>query len=190
MYVALTRSILVCALLVVFSASNFLISTAWSAEMASQKDRFAGMGATFKEKKKEAADKQAALDAKEAAEKKAEEEQKEEQKAEALTSYFRLHTFVVNVIDEQNVDKILLLTLEVFCEIKDPDDRWLIDEHLAPIKDSIITYISGIKRQEIQTQKQKKALQKELTLRVSAVLKKLTGQDLISNLYLTRIIIQ
>ena len=85
---------------------------------------------------------------------------------------------------------MFFLTLEVFYEIINTDDKGLIETHIAPIKDAIITYTSGMFRQQMQTQKQKKGLQKELTKKVSKLLKKLTGKKVISDLYLTRIIIQ
>ncbi|MCU7800358.1 MAG: flagellar basal body-associated FliL family protein [gamma proteobacterium symbiont of Lucinoma myriamae] len=61
---------------------------------------------------------------------------------------------------------------------------------MAPIKDAIITHTSGLFRQQIQTQKQKKELQTHLTEKVANRLKTLTGKKVISDLYLTRIIIQ
>ena len=70
------------------------------------------------------------------------------------------------------------------------DDRWLIDTHIAPIKDIIITHVSGIERQKIQTQRQKKELQQVLSNKVTAQLKKLTGKTVINDLYITRFIIQ
>lgn len=156
--------------------------------LPSQQSRFDGMGAIFKAKKKEAQE----------AAKRAEIEKAEQEAEEALNNdstdedvtYFKLHTFVVNVIDQRNEDKLLFLTLDIFCKISNPDDKWLVDNNIAPIKDTIITYTSGLNRQEIQTQKQKKELQKELTLRVTDILKKLTGKRVISDLYLTRIIVQ
>ena len=170
-------------------SGRFLIPDAHATEdLPSQKARFAGMSATFKAKKKEAEEAEK-KEAEEKATKEAEEQEKRSAGDEAVT-YFKLHTFVVNVIDERDEDKLLFLTLEIFCKIKNSDDRWLINHNLAPIKDTIITYISGLNRQEIQTQKQKKTLQKELTRRVDDTLKKLTGKKVISNLYLTRIIVQ
>lgn len=172
----------------VIAPAHLIFPDAFAASgMASQKERFSGMGATFKAKKKEA----------EEAEKKDEEERIAREEAEQsknasdeAVTYFKLHTFVVNVVDTRDTDKLLFLTLEIYCKIQDSEDRWLINNHLAPIKDSIITYISGLNRQEIQTQKQKKSLQKTLTERASSTLKKLTGKKVISDLYLTRIIVQ
>lgn len=181
------RPFILVVLLYVSATGNFIISESFAADgMASQKERFSGMSSTFKEKKKAAeAEKKAE------AERKAKEEAEQSKNSAADTAtYFKLHTFVVNVVDTRDMDRILFLTLEIFCKIQDSDDRWLINNHLAPIKDTIITYISGLNRQEIQTQKQKKSLQKELTERVSNLLQKLTGKKVISDLYLTRIIVQ
>lgn len=190
MHAILIRSIYVAVSFYLLGLSSTFISTVWATEgLASQKSRFEGMGATFKAKKKAAS----AADSSMSAENKTSEDDEaldENTSDDDSASYFKLHTFVVNVVDKRDEDKLLFLTLEVFCEIKQTDDRWLIDTHIAPIKDTIITYISGLNRQTIQTQKQKKALQKELTLRVSNTLKKLTGKNVVSELYLTRIIIQ
>lgn len=182
MRLILNSFIVVIFCVVFFSPAVF----AAGGDLPSQKARFEGMGATFKAKKKEAADKAAAE--KLAQEKKQAEEN--EAAAEEAKTYFKLHTFVVNVIDQNKKDKLLFLTLDVFCEIKQADDRWIIDEHIAPLKDTIISYISGLKRQAIQTQKQKKSLQQELTKRVQKVLKKQTGSKVISQLYLTKFLIQ
>ncbi|MCW8930208.1 MAG: flagellar basal body-associated FliL family protein [Gammaproteobacteria bacterium] len=185
-YPAFFRIILFVAPFCFFSFGDFIISDAVATSgLPSQQARFSGMSGTFKAKKKEAEAERLA----EEAEAQKEAEQNDNSSDDSVT-YFKLHTFVVNVIDEDNVDKLLLLTLEIFCKIQDSEDRWLIENHLAPIKDTIITYVSGQNRQGIQTQKQKKTLQKELTERVSETLKKLTGKKVISALYLTRIIVQ
>lgn len=160
---------------------EFLISNAWSEErLPSQKARFQGMGSTLKKQKTQtffSSDKSKVDKNKKIAEEKS-------------GDYFKLHTFVINVRDERYPGSLFFLTLEVFCEIINPDDKWLIETHIAPIKDTIITYTSGMFRQQMQTQKQKKRLQKELTKKVSKLLKRLTGKKVISDLYLTRIIIQ
>ena len=143
------------------------------------------MGSTFKAKKKQAA----ASNSSNNTETDAAEDDELTAENDSVT-YFKLHTFVVNVVDKHNENKLVFITLEVFCEINKADDKGLIDAHIAPIKDTIITYVSGLSRDKIQTQKQKKELQKILTQRVSAVLKELTGKKVVSELYLTRIIIQ
>jgi len=162
-------------------------SDAWATGgLPSQKSRFQGMGSTLKAQKEGSI----AIPFMDSGsdEKKTDDDLTIQD--DSLSTYFKLHTFVVNVVDSRYEDQLLFLTLEVFCKISDADDKWLIDNHIAPIKDAIISYTSGLNRQTIQTQKQKKALQKELTLRVSNRLKKLTGKKVISDLYLTRIIIQ
>jgi len=160
---------------------QFFISNAWSKEgLPSQKERFQGMGSTFKKQQTQtffSFDKPKVDKNKETAEEKS-------------GDYFKLHTFVINVRDDRYPGSLFFLTLEVFCEIINPDDKWLIETHIALIKDTIITYTSGMFRQQMQTQRQKKRLQKELTKKVSKLLKKLTGKKVISDLYLTRIIIQ
>ncbi|NOQ77838.1 MAG: hypothetical protein GQ546_00395 [Gammaproteobacteria bacterium] len=174
-----TLLFLICIQLI--SLDGFFISNAWSTEgLPSQKARFQGMGSTLKEQKT-----QTFFSSDEP-----EVNNKEEVQEEQPGTYFKLHTFVVNIRDERYPGKLLFLTLEVFCEIKDEDDKWLIETHIAPIKDTIITYTSGLFRQQIQTQKQKKALQESLTQKVRSLLKTTTGEKVISNLYLTRIIIQ
>ncbi len=182
MRLILTTSAVLFYSLIFFSCDALAVG----GELPSQKARFDGMGATFKAKKKEAADKAAAA-------KLAKDKQQAEEEAaasEEAETYFKLHTFVVNIIDQRMPDKLLFLTMDIFCKIKQADDRWLIDEHIAPVKDTIITYTSGLKRQQLQTQKQKKALQQELTQRVQKRLKYLTGNKVISDLYLTKFIIQ
>ncbi len=172
------------AVFILIAFGNLFIPVAQATEgLPSQKARFAGMGSTFKAKIKEPSS-DSSINVQQAT------SEDNESLDEDSSSYFQLHTFVVNVVDQRDANKLLFLTLEVFCKINEPDDKWLIDNHLAPIKDSIITYVSGIERQKIQTQKQKKAMQKELTQRVSIVLKQLTGKNVLADLYLTRIIIQ
>lgn len=181
------RSIVFLFICYLITPAGFVIATAWSEDsLPSQKARFEGMGSTFKEKKRQS------LSANKAGISSAEELNLEDDKtaSDANISYFKLHTFVVNIQDKRIQNRLVTITLEVFCEIKNSDDKWLIDTHMAPIKDSIITYVSGIDRETIQTQKQKKELQQQLTERVSAVLKKLTGHEVISGLYITRFIIQ
>jgi len=186
----LIRSIYITASFYLIALSGTFISAVWATEgLPSQKSRFEGMGATFKAKKKAASEANSSINAEDTTSEN-EDVPDDNLPEDNSASYFKLHTFVVNVVDKRDEDTLLFLTLEVFCEIKQTDDRWLIDTHIAPIKDTIITYISGLNRQTIQTQKQKKALQKELTLRVSNTLKKLTGKNVVSELYLTRIIIQ
>lgn len=178
---------------IIFFITSFLISlviffntAAWATEgLPSQKARFEGMGSTFKKQKEKAA---SVSDV--PADSRSQNSKNDMISDDDSSTYFRLHTFVVNVIDERDVDKLLFLTLEIYCKISNIDEKWLVDFHLAAIKDTIISYISGLKRQNIQTQKQKKTLQQELTLRVSNTLKTLSGKEVISNLYLTRIIIQ
>ncbi|MCU7939946.1 MAG: flagellar basal body-associated FliL family protein [gamma proteobacterium symbiont of Bathyaustriella thionipta] len=160
---------------------SFFISDAWSKDgLPSQKARFQGMGSTLKEQKK-----QTLFSSDES-----EITSKEEIQEEKPGTYFKLHTFVINIRDERYPGKLLFLTLEIFCEIKESDDKWIIETHIAPIKDAIITYTSGLFRQQIQTQKQKKELQEQLAKRVRDVLKTLSGKNVISDLYLTRLIIQ
>lgn len=151
--------------------------------LPSQNARFQGMGSTLKEQKK-----RTLFSSTDAETIKA--EKKPEAQEEKPGSYFKLHTFVINIRDERYPGKLLFLTLNVFCEIKDEDDKWLIETHIAPIKDVIITYTSGLFRQQIQTPKQKKHLQQTLTDKVKSRLYDLTGENVISRLYLTRIIIQ
>lgn len=183
MHATITRSVLFRSFIYIVSfylvglGDSLIPDVSAAGDFPSQKARFQGMGSTFKAKKKEAAAKSS---------KKTETTTSEDESA----TYFKLHTFVVNVVDQRYKDKLIFLTLEVFCKINQPDDKWLIDNNIAPIKDTIITYISGLSRDKIQTQKQKKQLQKDLTLRVANVLKELIGKEVISDLYLTRIIIQ
>lgn len=175
------RTLLLLISIQLIGLEGFFISNAWSVEgLPSQKSRFQGMGSTLKEQKKQI------LFSSEETETSNEDVTVEEKPG----TYFKLHTFVINIRDKRYPGKLLFLTLEVFCEIKDEDDKWLIETHIAPIKDAIITYTSGLFRQQIQTQKQKKQLQKDLTVQVRNLLKKLTGKNVISDLYLTRIIIQ
>ncbi len=163
---------------------NFFVASSQAAGgLPSQQARFEGMGATFKAKKKEAT----ALSAQMMSENSNE---KNTSSSNDSPTYFKLHTFVVNVIDQKSKDKLTFLTLEIYIKISDPDEKWIIDHHMAAIKDVIITYISGLNRQTIQTQKQKKTLQKKLTMRVYDRLKKLSGKTVISDLYLTRILVQ
>lgn len=175
-----TLLFLICIQLI--SIDGFFISNAWSTEgLPSQKARFQGMGSTLKEQKTQTffSSNESAVN-----------NNKEEVQEEKPGTYFKLHTFVVNIRDERYPGKLFFLTLEIFCEIKELDDMWLIETHIAPIKDAIITYTSGLFRQQIQTQKQKKELQKHLTEKVANRLKTLAGKKVISDLYLTRIIIQ
>jgi len=187
MYSIFFRPLIVLFALVFFVPVDFFISSAWSeGSLPSQKERFSGMSSTFKEKKKQ-------ISAAKNQQKSDQEQSPDEEDNKPLAaniSYFKLHTFVVNIQDNRQPDKLVTLTLEIFCEINNSDDKWLIDTHIAPIKDSIITHVSGIERERIQTQKQKIDLQQELTDRVSSVLKNLTGQKVINGLYITRFIIQ
>ncbi len=189
------RSILLHSLFYIVSSyflasGNLLFHDAEAAgDLPSQKARFEGMGSTFKAKKNNVSSANSSINTENSSSDNNETSDKNNTDDDSAT-YFKLHTFVVNVVDKHEEDKLLFLTLEVFCKINQAEDRWLIDDHLAPIKDTIISYVSGFNRQKIQTQKQKKELQYELTLRVAQVLKELTGKRVISGLYLTQIIIQ
>ena len=166
--------------------ADYFISSVWSAEsLPSQKSRFEGMSSTFKEKKQQRSSAKNNLETDTEGS-----DNEQNSPSDDNISYFKLHTFVVNIRDKRIQNNLVTITLEIFCELKEPQDRWIIDTHLAPIKDTIITRLSGIQRETIQTQKQKKELQQELTNRVSAVLQKLTGKTVISGLYITRLIIQ
>ena len=163
----------------------FLFSAdSYSSGLPSQQSRFEGMGSTFKAKKQQSnSSSESELIEKQ-------EEDSEAEGAETESSYFKLHTFVVNVVDKRAHGRLVFLTLEVYCEIRDANERWLIDKHLGPIKDTIITHISGLNREELQTQKQKKELQAYLSEKTKLLIKRLTGKAIINDLYLTRILIQ
>lgn len=183
------RSIFIQFILIfVFVQPVGFVSIAWSEGLPSQTERFKGMGSTFKAKKVQAKSNEATAENKQ--ENEEEEESNINKTDDKISSYFKLHTFVVNVTENHSYEKILFLTVDIYCEIKNPEDKALIDSHIAPIKDSIITYLSGINRKDIQTPRQKKALQAKLTERVSDVLLKLTGKKVINGLYVTRMIIK
>jgi flagellar basal body-associated protein FliL len=178
----ITSSFLIFLLLVTapFSVVN-------ASSLPSQQERFSGMRGTFKEKMDESGGASSGFLFKKS---EPEAKQEEQEAVNDNSSYFRLHTFVVNILDQRYQDKIQLLTLEVYCEINDEAYRYLIDDHLPAIKDTIITHVSGLDRQQIQTQKQKKELQQILTTKVSTLIKQLTGKTIVNDLYLTRFLIQ
>lgn len=188
MFAIFIRSIVfvfVCSMVI---PADYFISSAWSGDsLPSQKSRFEGMSSTFKEKKQQSS---SANNKVKSEKDESDADDQDDKSSEANISYFKLHTFVVNIQDKRIQNKLVTITLEVFCEIKNSDDKWVIDTHIAPIKDAVITYVSGMNRENIQTQKQKKELQQQLTDRVSAVLKELTGKNVINGLYITRFIIQ
>ncbi len=163
-------------LLFIFQFIN-ISSVVWSADYPTQSERFKGMGATFKEAKKNEHKLRAEI------------EEIKTEETDTAGNYFKLHTFVVNVRDKSSHKKINFLTLDIFCETKNINDKVIIEYHIAPVKDVIITYISGIERTEIQTPGQKKALQDTLTQKVSDILYRLTGKKLIIQLYITRILV-
>lgn len=165
----------------------YIGSAAW-ADYPTQSERFKGMGATFKKAKKNSEKDKSTSDDVKQNENNAQDEILETE-IESSGNYFKLHTFVVNVSDQSSHKKISFLTLDVYCEIRDDSDKNLINNHIAPIKDAIITHISGIDRKDIQTPKQKKALQNTLTQKVSDVLYSLTGKKSIIQLYITRMLI-
>ncbi|MCK5649096.1 MAG: hypothetical protein KAI22_09470, partial [Gammaproteobacteria bacterium] len=101
---------------------SFIPEVSAAVDLPSQKSRFAGMGSAFKAKKKEAAASKSS--------KNTEINTTEDDELTAdddSATYFKLHTFVVNVVDQRYEDKLIFLTLEVFCKINQPDDKWLID---------------------------------------------------------------
>lgn len=159
----------------------YIGSAVW-ADYPTQSERFKGMGATFKKAKENSRKNQSTAD-------EVKKNESEETEIESSGNYFKLHTFVVNVSDQSSHKKISFLTLDIYCEIRDDNDKNLINNHIAPVKDAIITYISGIDRKDIQTPKQKKALQNTLTQKVSDVLYSLTGKKSIIQLYITRMLI-
>ena len=165
----------------------YIGSVAW-ADYPTQSERFKAMGATFKKAKENSLENQSTADEVKKNETNSQTEI-EETEIESSGNYFKLHTFVVNVSDQSSHKKISFLTLDIYCEIRDDNDKNLINNHIAPIKDVIITYISGIDRKDIQTPKQKKSLQNTLTQKVSDVLYSLTGKKSIIQLYITRMLI-
>lgn len=177
------NSIFIKYIILFFCFQIFNISTAvWS--YPTQSERFKGMGTAFKEAKKTSQPSSNEL-------KKDDNDANEvlEAKTESPANYFKLHTFVVNIKDQSSHKKISFITLDIYCEINNENEKVIINTHLAPVKDSIITHISGIDRQEIQTPRQKKSLQNSLTQKASDVLYRLTGKKVISQLYITRILV-
>jgi len=164
------------------------ISNAWSTEgLPSQKARFQGMGSTLKANKTNSNSLFSADESKKTVSDETDNNEKIKTKS---GTYFKLHTFVINIRDKRYPGKLFYLTLEIYYEIIEPTDKILIETNIAPIKDIIITHASGLFRQEIQTPKQKKTLQMDLTEKVKIKLNTLTGDSVISDLYLTRIIVQ
>jgi|GEM_PF-5501305 len=183
-FCSISQLLLLFAFFQLTSLPDMLISEVWASEgLPSQKARFQGMGATLKEQKKQTFF--------------SSDESKDEDTAvsdkttiDDSSSYFKLHTFVLNIRDKRYPGQLIFLTLDIFCELKNPDDRWLIDSHMPAIKDWVITYVSGLYRQQLQSQKKKKQLQQNLTRDIQTLLLRLTGKKVITNLYLTRILIQ
>ena len=96
-----------------------------------------------------------------------------------------LNSFVVNLMDKQGVGKrYLKITMEL--EVNKEEDKLLIENHNAQIRDTVLLLLSSQSLKEINTMEGKLELKQNLLSRMGQIL----GDGVIRRIYFTEFVVQ
>ena len=112
-------------------------------------------------------------------------EKAETNKAEKASIVYPLNSFVVNLLDKQGVGKrYLKITIQL--EVGKEEDKLLIGNHNAQIRDTILLLLSSQTLKEINTMEGKLELKQTLLLRMNQIL----GDGVVRRIYFTEFVVQ
>ena len=113
------------------------------------------------------------------------EEKAETRKTEKVSIICPLNSFVVNLLDTQGVAKrYLKITMQL--EIGKEEDRLLIENHNAQIRDIVLLLLSSQSLKEINTMEGKLELKQTLLARMNQIL----GDGVVRSIYFTEFVVQ
>ena len=116
---------------------------------------------------------------------KGKEEKAETKKTEKVSIICPLNSFVVNLLDTQGVAKrYLKITMQL--EIGKEEDRLLIENHNAQIRDIVLLLLSSQSLKEINTMEGKLELKQTLLARMNQIL----GDGVVRSIYFTEFVVQ
>ena len=112
-------------------------------------------------------------------------ENAETRKTEKVSIICPLNSFVVNLLDTQGVGKrYLKITMQL--EIGKEEDKLLIENHNAQIRDTVLLLLSSQSLKEINTMEGKLELKQTLLARMNQIL----GDGVVRSIYFTEFVVQ
>ena len=96
-----------------------------------------------------------------------------------------LNSFVVNLMDKQGVGK-RYLKVTMGLEINKEEDKLLIENHNAQLRDTVLLLLSSQSLKEINTMEGKLELKQNLLARMSQIL----GNGIVRRIYFTEFVVQ
>ncbi len=117
--------------------------------------------------------------------KKGKNEKTEANKIEKVSIICPINSFVVNLLDKQNVGKrYLKVTIQL--EVGKEEDKLLIENHNPQLRDTILLLLSSQTLKEINTMEGKLELKQALLSRMKQIL----GDDVVRRIYFTEFVVQ
>ena len=116
---------------------------------------------------------------------KGKEDKAETKKTDKVSIVYPLNSFVVNLLDKQGVGKrYLKITMQL--EVGKEEDKLLIGNHNAQIRDTILLLLSSQSLKEINTMEGKLELKQTLLSRMNQIL----GDGIVRRIYFTEFVVQ
>lgn len=117
--------------------------------------------------------------------KKGKNEKTEANKTEKVSIICPINSFVVNLLDKQNVGKrYLKVTIQL--EVGKEEDKLLIENHNPQLRDTILLLLSSQTLKEINTMEGKLELKQALLSRMKQIL----GDGVVRRIYFTEFVVQ
>ncbi|MBU1161913.1 MAG: flagellar basal body-associated FliL family protein [Proteobacteria bacterium] len=117
--------------------------------------------------------------------KKGKNEKTEANKIEKVSIICPINSFVVNLLDKQNVGKrYLKVTIQL--EVGKEEDKLLIENHNPQLRDTILLLLSSQTLKEINTMEGKLELKQALLSRMKQIL----GDGVVRRIYFTEFVVQ
>ena len=116
---------------------------------------------------------------------KGKEKKAETDKADKASIVLPLNSFVVNLMDKRGVGKrYLKITMEL--EVNKEEDKLLVENHNAQLRDTVLLLLSSQSLNEINTMEGKLELKQNLLSRMSQIL----GDGVVRRIYFTEFVVQ
>ena len=116
---------------------------------------------------------------------KGKEKKVETDKADKASIVLPLNSFVVNLMDKRGVGKrYLKITMEL--EVNKEEDKLLVENHNAQLRDTVLLLLSSQSLNEINTMEGKLELKQNLLSRMSQIL----GDGVVRRIYFTEFVVQ
>lgn len=117
--------------------------------------------------------------------KKGKNEKTEDNKTQKVSIICPINSFVVNLLDKQNVGKrYLKVTIQL--EVGKEEDKLLIENHNPQLRDTILLLLSSQTLKEINTMEGKLELKQALLSRMKQIL----GDGVVRSIYFTEFVVQ